>query len=444
MNEGQLLMTQAERDRLVTLKKARKGLMTQKEAADELDVSERHLRRLIGKLIEDGDKSVIHRLKGQPANHKIGDEIRKRAVEALSEKKCHDFGPTYARDYLASKKKIHVSKETVRQWMTEEKLWRGGRRKSEPPHVWRPRRSRFGELVQWDTSKHDWLEGRGSEQLYLISMIDDATSQLWARFTLHDSTEENMNLLEAYLKRNGRPMAFYTDKASLFCTAPKTARDEKALPREEREPLPPTQVERALRELGIVWIPAHSPQAKGRIERSFLTAQDRLVKDLRIEDVTTLEQANQYLRSQFIPWWNRKLTVTAQDPEDAHRPLEKSHDLEAILSHVESRMVKTDYTFQFEGKKYVIEQSDIRTGLRGAAIRIEKRWKGTIAARFENTYLRFRSCQNGAPIAPSSPPPEAKPGKPKRRRSNNGWMDGFLDDKGPSIGKAIGISNATS
>lgn len=257
-------MTQGERDRLIVLKKARKGLITQKEAALELEVGERQVRRLLDRLKEAGDRTVIHGLKGQPSNHKIDEAIRKRAVEALSDDKCHDFGPTYARDYLASKRKIAISKETARRWMTAEKLWRAGRRKPEKkPHVWRPRRSRWGELVQWDTSEHDWLEGRGAEQLYLIAMIDDATSRLWARFALHDSTEENMQLLETYLQRHGRPAAFYTDKASLFRTAPKTARKERNLPCEERELLPPTQIERGLRELGIVWIAAHSPQAKG-------------------------------------------------------------------------------------------------------------------------------------------------------------------------------------
>jgi transposase len=210
-------MTQGERDRLIVLKKARKGLITQREAALELEVGERQVRRLLDRLKAAGDRSVIHGLKGQPSNRKIDEAIRKRAVEALSDDKCHDFGPTYARDYLASKRKIAISKETVRRWMTDEKLWRAGRRKPEKkPHVWRPRRSRLGELVQWDTSEHDWLEGRGDERLYLIAMIDDATSRLWARFALHDSTEENMNLLETYLRRHGRPAAFYTDQGVCF------------------------------------------------------------------------------------------------------------------------------------------------------------------------------------------------------------------------------------
>jgi len=329
-------------------------------------------------------------------------------VEALSNEKCHDFGPTYARDYLASKKKISVSKETTRRWMKEEKLWRPSKSKLEKKlHVWRQRRSRFGELVQWDTSDHDWLEGRGNQRLYLIAMIDDATSRLWVRFALRDSTQENMKLLETYLNQHGRPASFYTGKASLFVSTPKTARDQKHLPQDEREPLPPTQIERALRELGIVWIAAHSPQAKGRVERSFETAQDRLVKDLRMAEVDTLADTNRCLETEYIPWWNRTLAVEPAEPDDAHRSLEQGHDLEAILSHVEKRIVKPDYTFQCDAKWYVIEQADIRKGLRGTTIRIEKRRNGTMAVRFEDHYLRYKMCEVRPKVAPAMPSAES-------------------------------------
>ena len=194
---------------------------------------------------------------------------------------------------MADKHDIEVSKETLRQWMIRAKLWRAKEQKVKAVHVWRPRRSRFGELVQWDTSEHDWLEGRG-EKLYLIAMIDDATSRLFARFVRHDSTEENMKLLWGYLEKFGRPLAFYTDKASIFRTAEKRRRDEPGVDKDPVE-MPPTQIGRALQELGIAWIAAHSPQAKGRVERNFGTAQDRLVKGMRVAGVKTLEQANQYL-----------------------------------------------------------------------------------------------------------------------------------------------------
>lgn len=435
-------MTQAERDRLVVLRKAKKGLVTQAEAAGELQVSPRQVRRMIARLKEVGDKTVIHGLKRKASNRRLDEKVRRRAVEILSDQRCHDFGPTYARDHLATRHSIEVSKETVRQWMTENKLWRAGRKKPEKKvHVWRERRSRLGELVQWDTSDHDWLEGRGNQRIYLIAMIDDATSRVLARFAAHDSTEENLRLLEIYLQRFGRPQAFYTDKASLFQTAVKTKRDESREAKDQKE-MEPTQIGRALRELGIHWIPAHSPQAKGRVERSFQTDQDRLVKDLRMAGVTTLEEANRYLEEHYLPWWRKNLTVEPRDSSDAHRPLEKGVDLAAILSHVEPRIIASDYTFQFAGQRYVIERADIKTGLRGAAVRIEKRRDGAIAVRFEQHYLRYRWCDAAAEEAMPARPSASRSAKKPAQKST--WMKQFELGKSPSLGKAIVISNATS
>jgi hypothetical protein len=252
-------------------------------------------------------------------------------------------------------------------------------------HQWRARRSRCGELVQWDTSTHDWLEGRG-ERVYLISMIDDATSRLLARFVRHDSREENMRLLWTYLDRFGRPLAVYTDKAGMFQVAVKTKRQQEHEGRDRPE-MPPTQIARALGELGIVWIPAHSPQAKGRVERQFQTAQDRLVKGMRVAQVRTIQEANAYLEKEYLPWWNRTLTVEPAHAGDAHRPLGKDHDLAAILSHVESRQVSNIYTLRYDCKLYQIERRDVRVGLRRADVRVEERLDGTIAVSFEGRYL---------------------------------------------------------
>src|ERR1019366_4154231 len=178
--------------------------------------------------------------------------------------------------------------------------WRAGHRRVVEVHQWRPRRSRCGELVQWDTSTHDWLEGRG-ERVYLISMIDDATSLLFARFVRHDSSAENRGLLGRYLERFGRPLAFYTDKAGMFQVAVKTKQKEQRHGR-DRPQMPPTQIARAWGDLNAFWIPARWPQAKGRVERQFLTAQDRLVKGLRVAGVRTLEEANAYLEKEYMPW----------------------------------------------------------------------------------------------------------------------------------------------
>lgn len=360
-------MSQKERDRLVALKKAKQGLITQKQAAADMGVSERQVRRMLVALQQRGDRAVVHASRGRVSNHRIAQNIKERAWALLQQPICQGFGPSYAADYLRDEHGIQVGRETLRGWMQEGKLWRAQPKTVQKVHQWRQRRSRRGEMVQWDTSEHDWLESRG-EKLYLIAMIDDATSELTARFARHDSTEENLHLLWSYLERNGRPVLFYTDKASLFQTAPKVWRDQKSIPRDEREPLPPTQIGRALRELGIVWQAAHSPQAKGRIERSFQTAQDRLVKGLRLAGAATLEEANAYLESKFLPWWNRTLRRVPASTEDAHRPLGAEHNLASSLSHVESRQVGSDYTVRFQGQLYRIARKDVCAGLRHALV----------------------------------------------------------------------------
>jgi transposase len=414
-------MTQQDRDRLVALKKAKKKLITQRQAAEELGQTERHIRRLLVKLRKQGDTAVVDARRGRPSNRKLDDQVKSKALTMLKQEIYRGFGPTLASEYLAQQRQITVSRETVRAWMMEAGLWRRKPQQVKQIHVWRPRRSRRGELVQWDTSEHEWLEGRG-EKLYLISMIDDATSRIHAHFVRHDSTAENMRLLWSYVELHGRPLSFYTDKAGLFQTAPKIARDQKELPRDERAPLPPTQIGRALAELGIVWIGAHSPQAKGRVERSFQTAQDRLVKGLRVAGAKTLQQANAYLETEFLPWWNRTLIVDAASADDAHRPLDKTYCLAASLSYVETRQVNNAYTLQFDSKIYQIARSDIRAGMRKASVRVEVRLDDSIAVRFRNRYLAVTECAERPKPAPLPNKPVAAAKVPRRKSQ---WMQNF-------------------
>jgi hypothetical protein len=339
---------------------------------------------------------------------------------------------------LAKKQGISVSKETMRQWMI-----RAGMRRVRPQrvteiHQWRARRERFGELVQWDTSEHDWLEGRG-EKIYLITMIDDATSRVFARFVGNDSTEENMNVLRQYLERYGRPLEFYTDKASLFQTAPKKNQ------RKPEEPLPPTQIGRALQELGIGWIAAHSPQAKGRVERSFQTAQDRLVKLMRAEGIQTLEQANAFLEAEYLPECEKLFSVRPASSDDAHRPLGKQHELAAILCHVEARVVTNDYTFRFGSRIYQIARKDVRTGLRGSRIRVERRSNGQIVARWNDKYLDISLCTPAAQVTPAAAAPKISMPRPGPNAGGKSkWMKGFWERPARPIWSALKQSNATS
>jgi len=422
-------MTQADRDRLVTLRKAKKRLITQQQAAEELRLSVRQVKRLVFALKKRGDKAVIHGLRGKPSNQRIARSVEDEAIQILSADLYQGFGPTLAAEYLADKHDIEVSKETLRQWMIRAKLWRAKEQRVKAVHIWRPRRSRFGELVQWDTSEHDWLEGRG-EKLYLIAMIDDATSRLLAQFVRHDSTEENMKLLWRYVEKFGRPLAFYTDKASIFRTTEKRRRDEPGVDKDPVE-MPPTQIGRALQELGIAWIPAHSPQAKGRVERNFGTAQDRLVKGMRVAGVKTLEQANQYLEESYLTWWERELTVDPAHSDDAHRPLDKSHSLGASLSHVEMRQVRNDYTIPLDAEIYQIERQAVVSGLRKASVRVEKRLDGSIAVRFGERYLAVSRCTavrktDAPPVKRSGP---HRPSNPRGRE----WGKNFDLKKGPKI-----------
>lgn len=433
MGEDRLAMSQRERDRLKVLHDADKRQITQKEAARQLKLSERQVRRLAGKLREKGDGTVVHGLRGRASNRRISAEIEKRAIEELSREQCRDFGPTFAAQHLSKLLEIKVGRDTVRKWLMAAGLWQSRKRKVETIHQWRERRACFGELVQWDTSDHDWLEGRG-ERLYLIAMIDDATSRVCARFVYHDTAGENMRLLWSWLEQHGRPLAFYTDKAAMFETAPRTSTGD-----DESRRL--TQITRALNELGIERISAHSPQAKGRIERFFSTAQDRLVKQLRLAGACTIEAANACLDLEFLPDWEQRFTVAPANTTDAHRPLSELHNLPATLSHVEMRTIAADYTVQFAGKRYQIARSSVRAGMKGQKVRVEARLDGCIAIRFESAYLDISASLSRAEPA-TTPAPASRPvRKDHNRGGRSRWMRDFPVTAPKPVWQAIRDSN---
>lgn len=393
--EERISMSQRERERLKVLHHVERGGCKQKEAAERLELSARQVRRLQRRVEAEGDRGLVHGLRGRPSNRRIEPGVQERI---LAEVGAHyaDFGPTLAREQLA-RQGVEVSRETLRKWMSAAGLWRARRQKIQAVHVWRPRRAAFGELVMWDTSEHRWLEDRGP-QLQLIGMIDDATSRLWARFAEQDSIVENLRLLQEWLERHGRPVAFYTDKGGLF-RVNRPLRVEEELRGQER---PRTEIGRALGELGIEWIAAHSPQAKGRIERAFGTLQDRLVKQLRLAGAATVEQANRYLRQVFLPDWERRFTVRPRQGHDAHRRLEREHRLESILSVCTTRQVARDYTVSWEGERWGVRREDVRAGLRGAQVRVERRLDGSRWLRFREKFLPLVACPE-APRASASP-----------------------------------------
>lgn len=429
-------MSQRERDRLKVLHEISRGQITQKQAAEQLKLSERQVRRLVTSLKQRGDVAVVHGLRGRASKRKTTGDWERRAIEELSRQECRDFGPTFAAEHVSKVLGIEVGRDTIRKWLIAAGLWQSRKRKVETIHQWRERRACFGELVQWDTCIHDWLEGRG-ERLYLIAMIDDATSRVHARFVRHDTAEQNMGLLWQWLERYGRPLAFYTDKAAMFETTPKSS------PESEPARMQPTQITRALAELGIERISAHSPQAKGRIERFFNTAQDRLVKQLRLAGACTLEAANACLETQFLPDWDERFTVSPANTTDAHRRLTELHNLAATLSHVEMRTIATDYTIQFQGKRYQIARASVRVAMKGQRVRVEARLDGSLAMRYEGAYLDIStsiSRQQEVKPAPTHQPVR----KDHNRGGHSRWMRDYPVIVPKPIWQAIGESNRSS
>lgn len=392
-DQDRLSMSQNERDTLTILRGVVEGDRTVAEAARLLKKSVRQVRRLKGKLQTVGDHALVHGLRGKPSNHRLHPKLRTRVLAAYR-RKYRDFGPTFACEKLAEDG-LSVSVETLRRWLLEEGLWERTRRR-DPHRSRRPRRSCLGELVQMDASIHDWLEGRG-EELVLITMIDDATSQLLARFYPAATVQAHMDLLGAWLRKYGRPLSVYTDRHSIF------------EPHEKGQPLADpdaeTQFGRALRELGIELIRAHSPQAKGRVERSFATAQDRWVKELRLARVATCEQANALL-AKLVPDHNRRFAKPARQPTDAHRPLSRQHRLESILSIQSQRVVSNDYVVRFGNRFYQL-LPPAYAGLRKGRVVVEERLDGMLAIRFGNRVLEYREVEDGRTRGGSAPkPPE--------------------------------------
>jgi transposase len=416
-------MSQRERDRLKLLEQVERGQIKQREAAARMGLSERGFRKLLARYRANGDRAVVHGLRGKPSKRRLPKRQARRIVQ-LFDREYADFQPTLAAEYLEREHSIRISRETLRQLLMREGRWEATPRKVRKVHVWRARRACQGELVQWDTSTHAWLEDRGPAKMYLVALIDDATGRLFARFVEADSTEENMRVLEQYLRAHGRPQAVYTDKAGLFRpTLPRGWNSGE--PHEYGE----TQLGRALREMGIELILAHSPQAKGRVERSFGTLQDRLVKALRKAKVSSREAANTFLEQVFLPDFNQRFAVAPCSDEDAHRPV-GNLNLTTILSHVETRRVANDYTIRWESGRWQIPKTAVRAGLRGSRVPVLRRLDGALMARIGEDCVELRECGPAAvpEIVPGArPEPQRHVPKPGQSR----WMDGFRITRRP-------------
>jgi hypothetical protein len=375
MDMERIAMSQRERDVLKVMTEVEAGKRTQREAARLIRRTIRQVRRIQRCLAVEGDGGIVHKLRGRPSNARIAPERRQKVLEAYRAD-YGDFGPTLAAEKL-TERGLTVTGQSLRLWLLAAGLWQRKRQRD----VHRQRRARrecFGELVQADGSLHDWLEGRGPWMTLLV-MIDDATSKVVARFAPAESTAGYFDLLGRYLRKHGRPVAFYTDRHSIFWGEDRTD-----------DPQPgQTQFRRACDELGIEWIPARSPQAKGRVERFNQTAQDRLVKELRLAKAVNMEQANEVLEAKFLPLFNRRYTVQPVSPTDAHRPIHQAMDLAAILSVQDTRTVGNDYTFRLDNRVYQLPPPPL-PGLRRGKVLIEQRLDGSMHVRFKKHYLQFQ------------------------------------------------------
>lgn len=441
METERITLSRRERDRLRVLHEVQQKHLTQRAAAARLKVTDRQVRRMLLRIREHGDGALVHGLRGRPSNRKLAARFKQQVLTRVGQRYA-DFGPTLAAEHLA-KDGFPVSRETLRRWMSKAGFWHPRCQRVKKIHVWRERRAGFGELVMQDSSPFRWLEDRGPT-CQLIAVIDDATSRIHARFTEHDSTEENLRTLGGWLRRYGRPLAHYTDKASIFRKAGPQPLAEQL----RGDPLR-TQFGRALHELGIEWIAAHSPQAKGRIERLFATLQDRLVKELRLAGIDSIRGANHFLETRFLPEWEQRFTVAARNPRNVHRRLEREQHLEEILSERVARKVAQDHTVSWDGNRWGVPREEVCAGLRGAAVEIERRLDGSHWLRYRGRYLHLRPCRealrrSASPYGLRPPGLAQQPPKPKNQPTpkyhvpadhpwRRPWKRTFLSGENPDI-----------
>ena len=416
-------MSQRDRDRLAVLRQVRDGLISAARGAELVGLSRRQFRRLRRCYEAEGDGAVIHGLRDRRSNRAAPPDLRARVMARVQEPVFRDFGPTLLAEHLTRDPEIgELNGHTLRGWMIEEGHWKPRRRGARHRKA-RPRRAALGELIQWDSSEHAWFEDRAAGRQVLIQMHDDATNRLMmARFVPRDNGPANRQIAIDYLRRWGRPLAFYTDKAGHFGrrTRPGPRSD---LPLEERDPMDTTSVIRAaLRELDVELILAHSPQAKGRVERNFGTSQDRLVKELRVLGISTFDEANRYLQEVYVPFWDERFAVEPAEPRDVHRRLPKRFDLESLFAETLTRTIANDFTITYKGRRLQIAKSQARGIRPRQKLTIELRLDGSTRYRWKNRYLDLevvakasaprRTSNRPAASRPTPTPPKPGPDHP--------------------------------
>lgn len=375
--EDILTMSQKELRRLEVIEAVLEERIRQFEAGEILDLSDRQIRRLAKRVEEEGKRGIIHRLRGKPSNRRTDPRLKARILK-LYEAQYWDFGPTLASEKLQERDGIRLSDETLRLWLLEARIPYDGRR-ARKHRQWRERKPCLGEMIQVDGSHHDWLEGRGP-WLVLMGYKDDATGRVFARFYGYEGTIPALDSLRRYLLRYGIPQSLYLDKHPTYKSNGRLTLEDELTGREESL----SQFARACEELGVTVIYAHSPQAKGRIERQFRTFQHRLIRELRLEGAKTLEEANGVLEG-YLPKYNRRFGVLPANPTDLHRPVPKSLKLDQILCLKEKRVVRNDGTIAYKTRLYQIIKPP-----RAKRVTVEERLNGSLQLTHEGKGIPFK------------------------------------------------------
>jgi transposase len=389
-------MSRKERERLVIMAGVKRDELTLVQAAGLTGLSYRQVKRVWRRYQDQGDAGLVHRLRGRPSSRRFVPELRARIL-ARVEARYPDFGPTLAAEYL-SEEGLKVDHETLRRWLLAEGA-RGVRRRRQTHRQWRERKPCFGAMVQLDGSDHDWFEGR-RERAVLMVMVDDATGQVWAQFFEQETTRASYDMFEGWVRRWGLPQSVYVDRDSIYrCEGAGSIADQLA----GQEPQ--TQFGRAMEQLGVDLILAHSPQAKGRVERMNGTLQDRLVKALRLEGISELKAANAYLRQTFLPSFNRRFKVKAASAADVHGAVPQR--LEEVLSWEEERVVQGDWTLAYNNCWYQLDRQHESLSLVRRKVIVRTLRNGTRQLVFRGAQLRYRQLP-GRPQRPSLPPKPAQ------------------------------------
>ena len=387
-------MSEKELDRAGILQQVVDKKLTQAIAARSMGLSDRQLRRLMVRYRAAGAAGLAHRSRGSPSNNHLSQALKDRVVE-LVRTKYPDFGPTFASEKLEERNGIKIGHETLRGLMITAEIWKPKKRKN-PHRTRRERRACYGDMEQFDGCRHDWFEGRlpGGAWATLLASRDDANNTVRAQFVAYEGTAPVMAFWGDYFRAYGKPQNIYLDRHSTYKVNAKNALDDDAML---------SQFERAMKQLHVEVIHANSPQAKGRIENLFGTLQDRLVKELRLANISDIESANQFLQTVFLPAFNKRFCVEPAATADVHSKLHSSEDLEAILSVHSERRINQDFTIRFKSQWLQLDKVQPTLVLPGKRVVMEERLDGGVHIRLKDNYLAYQKLGSKPAIASKLP-----------------------------------------